>query len=260
VPRIAALLVALALPWAAAVARAADAEIDADGAVANATNAFEYRDFKKVIDVLKPWLHPPRIQNRDQRIAARRLLGVSLHVEGDVAGAREEFSQLLLEDPTHKLDPFVVPPPVIETFEAVRREMKPTLDRILRERGQRLEDPSLPRVVVVATANRFVALAPFGVPQFQLDEPGLGITFLSVQAAALAANVTGYFRAKAIHDAGGNDSAWLAVMYGGLVAFGVSWVASAILGNVELADYNKVLLQAPPRGAPPPGGVLTLTF
>jgi hypothetical protein len=242
-----ALLIALACVSRTAEAADAPTDAEADAAVALATNAFEYRDFKKVVEALTPWLHPPRITNTKTRITARRLLGVSLHVLGEISGAKEEFSQLLLEDPLHKLDPFVVPPPVIETFETVRKEMKPTLDRVLKERGQN-PDPEPPKkTVLVPAASRVVAFLPGGFPQFQLEETGLGFTFLAVQAIAFVANVLSYARGRAIHDSGGDDRTWVGVQYVSLGIFGAAWATSAILGNNDLSTYNKDLMKEPPK-------------
>lgn len=220
---------------------------DAESAVQLATDAFEYRDFKKVVEVLTPWLHPPHIEDRALRISARQLLGVSLHVLGQRSEAKEEFGQLLLEDPTHKLDPFVVPPPVVQAFEEVRRQMKPTLDRVLKERGLQPEAPR-PALVLVPVPNAFVGLLPFGLPQFQLDEPRAGAAFLGLEVAGLAANVAGYLRGRAVQESGASPTVWIAAQYAGLGVFVASWAVSAALGTAAIAERTRALLIEPPRG------------
>src|SRR5688572_10779742 len=103
---------------------AAFAQDEPKDAVQLARAAFEFRDFQKVVDILEPWIRPMKILDPALKIEARSLAGVSLHLLGRTDGARVEFGELLLLDPKHQLDPFVVPPEVIATFEAVRKELK----------------------------------------------------------------------------------------------------------------------------------------
>ncbi|MCK6550942.1 hypothetical protein L6R52_34210 [Myxococcota bacterium] len=254
---------------------------DPASAVKIARAAFEYRDFQRVVDLLRPWVHPPRISDRALMIDARRLLGVAFHVLGDITASREEFGQLLLQDPRHELDPFTVPPKVIETFEAVRREMKPALDRLLAEQGSVRAVPE-PRVdltaryVPVALPSRWITLVPGGVPQLAMDQPEWGVALGTAQLVGLAANVGGYFLA----DAAANEAyrsnvwpeddpayrRWRTVMYAGLGWAVASYVASVVLGNVTFEGHTRAELdraaaagEGPPRAALGPGG-LSFTF
>ena len=63
----------------------------------------------------------------DERIAARELLGLSSYLAKDSDKARAAFTDLLLQAPKHVLDPFSVAPPIIEFFEAIRKELEPQL-------------------------------------------------------------------------------------------------------------------------------------
>lgn len=246
------LIAASLIVWAApALAQEVPAEVTtATAAVAHASNAFEYRDFTKVVEVLSPWVHPPRITDRALMITARRLLGISFHVLGDQASAKEEFGQLLMADPAHKLDPFVVPPKVIETFEAVRQSMKPALDRILAERGTKVDPDTGPKkLVVVAVPHPITTFAPFGIPQFVLDEPVGGAVFLSLQAAFLTANFASYFRAKAVDARSQEFQTFRFVQYAALFAFAATWAVSAYLANTSLAEHNRQLLAGPEKSA-----------
>jgi hypothetical protein len=225
-------------------------DTDAQRAVQLAENAFEYRDFQRVVDVLTPWLHPAmRMAETKQRIAARNLLGISLHVLGRVSEAKEEFSQLLQDDPLHRLDPFVVPPQVIETFESVRLDMKATLDRLLKERGQKVDTPDEgpKRAIIVQVPPRFVLFAPFGFPQFALDENGLGAVLGSMQAVALVANFAPYLLPR--QPEGSAALTGLRVMqYAGLIGFFATWGTSVFWAQ---SSYEAMARAGDSKGATP---------
>jgi hypothetical protein len=208
-------------------------DAEARHAVEQAANAFEYRDFQRVVDVLTPWIHPAlRIADAKQRIVARRLLGITLHVLGKVPEAKEEFSQLLQDDPLHRLDPAVVPPQVIETFETVRTDMKPTLERLLKERGQKPDPPDEgpKKVVVVQVPPRFVLFAPLGFPQIALDEIGLGVALGAIQAVALVANIAPFLLPR--QPEGSTALTGLRVMqYAGLIGFFATYGVSIVLAQ-----------------------------
>lgn len=165
----------LALPAAAEPTEGGGAEAgvpaDEARALSLATSAFEYRDFKRVVEILEPWVKPPRIVDPGRRKEAHRLLGVSHHILGNKERAEEELSQLLLADPEHRLDPFVVPPAVIETFDRVRERMRPLLDDLARQ------NPKTPpkKLPGLALSSPLFAYAPFGLSHFlALDAPEWG--------------------------------------------------------------------------------------
>jgi hypothetical protein len=238
----------MGLSWAlmaVCVAQAADAPTtDPAVAIRYAQNAFEYRDFPKVVEVLWPWLHPPRLREEARLVQARELLGVSLHLVGRTEDAREEFTALLLRDPDHALDPFTVPPDVIQAFETVKRQMEPTL-RSLRERRP-LEVPAQPRERVVELRlvelpHWSVTILPFGVPQFVLDRPGWGASFAAVQVAGLGLNVAAFARAESLEaDSEGHDR-WVAVQYVGLGVALCGYAGSLVQANNRLRSKREAL-------------------
>jgi hypothetical protein len=222
------------------------AEPEAEKAVLTAKNAFEYRDFEAVEKALDPWLHPPKIASPKLMVDARRLMGVSRHVLGNVPSAKEEFAQLLLLDPRHQLDPVVIPPQVIATFEEVRAEMKDTLNRILAERGEKpLVDETGPtKIEVRVVPSPAIALIPFGGPQFALDQPGLGVLFAATQAGGMFVNSYFYFlAAKEDSKERGerSEAAYqrsLAIMFTGLGVWVASYVVSAVLALAEVGERS----------------------
>jgi hypothetical protein len=238
------LVCALVSFGASEVARAEGECADTGQAVQLATNAFEYRDFGQVVEVLKPCLHPSvRVADPKQRITARRLLGISLHVLGDTAGAKEEFAQLLQDDPQHVLDKAAVPPKVVATFETVRAEMKETLDRILKERGQRVDPDEPKKTVLVAVPPRWTLFAPFGVPQLSMDETSLGVVLGGIQAATLGANIVAWRLAVDAQRGGSAYTQLTVLQYGMLAGFLATWVVSALLGNKSF-DERQAAIEA----------------
>jgi hypothetical protein len=80
-----------------------------------------------------PQLTPP------EAVEAYRILGISEYQLGDKRAARAAFVNLLSFDPDYALDPFLVPPPIVEFFDAVKKEHEPALAP-LRERRRELAE------------------------------------------------------------------------------------------------------------------------
>ncbi|MEM1022344.1 MAG: hypothetical protein AAGD10_12470 [Myxococcota bacterium] len=235
-----------ALSLAVCVGQTAAPSTDPEAAIRYAQNAFEYRDFPKVVEVLWPWLHPPRMQDEARLVRARELLGVSLHLVGRVEDAREEFTALLLRDPDHGLDPFTVPPDVIQSFETVKQQMEPTL-RTLRERRP-LEPPAAPiepqvRLELVEVPHWSVTLLPFGAPQFVLDRPAWGATLLSVQLAGLGLNLAAFARASDLPADSAEFDRWVTLQYVGLGVAVAGYVSSVVHANNRLRTKREALLR-----------------
>jgi hypothetical protein len=219
--------------------------LDEPGALRLARAAFEYRDFARVLALLEPWLRPPRIVDRERRRDANRLVGVSAHVLGDVRRAEDAFAQALLADPSVELDPFVVPPPVIETFERVRASMGAVLRAEPTPRGAPRASDGL--------APRFVAWSPLGLGHFAaLDAPVSGSLWLALQLGGLATNVTAFWIARGyagpdgyLGDPGDRaalDRANVALGVGAAVFF-VGWLGSAIHGDALWTERRDARLE-----------------
>lgn len=233
-----------------------DPVAEAAAAVRLAKAAFEYRDFQKVVDTLDPWLHPPRIVDDALEVRARELLGVSLHVLGKPDAAADEFALLLKLDPDHELDPFVVPPRVMQTFEEVRAKMKPALDARRRDNVRSRPLPEAKAQVetrVISLPNPAFAFLPFGVPQFAAEEPAWGLFWASAQTATLALNIVAYVLARR-ELAGPSFDAWRITQYASLAAFAGTWAGGSAHG---LTQIQALRARAEADSATPPR---TLSF
>ncbi len=208
-----------------------------------AESAFEYRDFKLVVQVLGPWLNPPRILDEKLLIKAHKLMGISRHVLGSTEEAKGEFGRLLRLSPKHKLDAFVVPPNIIATFEAVRVEMKDVLEAILKQRGEgptKVEPPK--PVELVMLPDRWITFLPAGVPQFALDQTTWGVLWGSLQVLGLATNISAFFlaRDRLVADENNNvllpPSEFLVAQYVGAGVALTAYVISVVQGNLQLSS------------------------
>lgn len=247
-------------PTGAPSTTAAELGLEAARALRMASDAFEYRDFDKVVEILRPWVHPPRIARPASMVEARRLLGIALHIRGDVPGAREEFAQALLVAPELALDPFAVPPAVIQTFEAVRREMSPVLEPRPPPSGAGTTELRL-----IELPDPAVAWLPFGAAQLFVleDQAAWGATWLGLQLVGLALNVGGYLRARSLSAGPGLApsevdafNAALVLMYSGAGLAAAGYVGSVVQGHLAVeAD-----VEARRAAASPPGPAVWFGF
>jgi hypothetical protein len=106
------------------------------------------------------------------------MLGICFALLDQRREAAREFSSLLSIDPDHELDPFEVPPPVVDVFDAQRAAMKARLAEIRRARERAREDfvgdeggVLVERQTTVRTTPWAAAFLPFGLAQLANGEP-----------------------------------------------------------------------------------------
>ena len=186
------------VPLLLALSLAAPAELK------RAKDRFEFGAWADCAGTLRPWLAREPVLSDEEAAEAWRLLGLSEYNLGDRAAARTAFVNLLSFDPDYKLDPFLVPPPIVDFFDKVKREHEPELaplrerKRALREQ-QRLAEEAKRRLLAEEQARngpptRMVRVQertyllnwlPFGAGQFQNDQKKKG-TALAVGQVTLA--------------------------------------------------------------------------
>jgi tetratricopeptide (TPR) repeat protein len=152
-------------------------------------------------------------------IEAWRILGLSEYQLGNKVAARAAFVQLLSIDPDQVLDPFLVPPPVVDFFDNVRAEAEPELAP-LRERKKQLKEQERladearrrllaeelirsgpPSKVILVQEHIFLLnFLPFGVGQFQNGDTTKGIIIAVSQVILGAVNIGAIFAHNAIAD------------------------------------------------------------
>ncbi len=172
-------------------------------------HSYVYGDYPGVISRLTPLVEPVvLLADRGQLMEAYQLLGLShsfLRSKEDPTHeqrARHFFEKLIRLDPSYELNPALVPPDTILLYKNVRDGLAEELERerqeILRrqrEAEERLRMAGASQVVVEKRRNsRWVAVVPFGVGQFQNDQPVAGALFLGGEVLAVSLSV-GFFAA-----------------------------------------------------------------
>jgi tetratricopeptide (TPR) repeat protein len=143
-----------------------------------------------------------------EAVDAYRMLAISEYQLGDLSQARSAFVNLLSWDPDFTLDPFLVPPPIVELLDQVKRDNEEAL-KPLRERRralkeqQRLADDAKRRLLMeeqirtgpptklVRVQERLYLFnwMPFGAGQFQNGDRVKGTAIAAGQVTAGLVNL-----------------------------------------------------------------------
>jgi len=192
-------------------------QLEGEDAVAEqvrlAQRDFEYGDYAKVGQRLAGLVEVGRFQTPELRARAYSLLGEALLLQSPPreAEAHRAFLELLFLDPDTELDPFYVPPRVIEFFEREKKELEPQIAplraqrraekqarrRAFEEEAQRRRQeeaerrlrsiqPNVERTVV--QHEFWVSLLPFGLGQLQNGDRTLGYTLATLEVIFGAAS------------------------------------------------------------------------
>jgi len=173
-----------------------------------AKDRFEFGQYADAAGTLRRFLATDPQLTDDEAVEAYRMLGIAEYQLGDQPQARTAFVNLLSRDPDYALDPFLVPPAIVEFFDRVKRENEPALAplrerrRMLREQ-QRLADEAKRRLLaeeqartgpptkVVRVQERLYLLnwIPLGAGQFQNGEKAKGTAIAAGQIAAALVNI-----------------------------------------------------------------------
>ena len=104
-----------------------------------ARDRFEFGAYADCAGTLRQYLATDPPLSEAQAVDAYRMLGISEYHLGDLAQARAAFVNLLSFDPEFALDAFLVPPPIVDFFDRVKKENEPALAP-LRQRRRELRD------------------------------------------------------------------------------------------------------------------------
>ena len=176
-----------------------------------ARDRFEFGAYAEAAGSLRQLLAGDPDLTEAEFVDAYRVLGISEYHLGDLAQARSAFVNLLSHDPDFSLDPFLVPPAIVEFFDRVKKEHEPALGP-LRERKralqaeQRLADEAKrrllaedlarhgppARIVRVERHHYFFNWLPLGAGQFQNGHKSKGTAIAAGQVLLGAANITAF--------------------------------------------------------------------
>lgn len=184
-----------------------------------ARDRFEFGAYADCAGTLRKYLASDPPLTDEQMVDAYRLLGISEFHLGDQAEARAAFVNLLSFDPEFALDPFLVPPPIVDFFDRVKREHEPALAplrerrRELREQ-QRLADEAKRRLLAEEQARtgpptKLIRVQervylfnwlPLGAGQFQNGDRAKGTAILSGQVLLGLVNLGAIFAHNQVAD------------------------------------------------------------
>ena len=173
-----------------------------------AKDRFEFGQYADAAGTLRRFLGTDPQLTDDEAVEAYRMLGIAEYQLGDQPQARTAFVNLLSRDPDYALDPFLVPPAIVEFFDRVKRENEPALAplrerrRMLREQ-QRLADEAKRRLLaeeqartgpptkVIRVQHRLYLFnwMPLGAGQFQNGDRAKGTAIAAGQVVAGVVNI-----------------------------------------------------------------------
>lgn len=136
---------------------------------------------------------------------ARGLYTIALHGLKRPNDAKQQFKQLLLNDPTFTPSPAEYPPEVIRLFTEAKKEVEDhiTARTVAAQKKQKDYESSVKAYdawvdetekvarteTVIVERSRLIASVPFGVGQFQNDSVALGVVFLSLELGFLTTSL-----------------------------------------------------------------------
>ncbi len=172
-----------------------------------AKNAYVYGNYGDAIRRFRQLLYPlpGRLRSPSLRREAHKYLGISYYYlylrtrqKKFRRSTERELTLYLLRSPNTRLDPLLYPPNLIDFFNRIRLKNKRRLEELLRKRRQRRN--AVPIQVVrlymekhVFRYSPWLAMIPFGTPQFIARQPEKGGLLLGGQVLALGINITAYF-------------------------------------------------------------------
>lgn len=198
------------LALAAAMFIAAPAHADGRAELEKARAAYLARNYPEAEERLRALVDPRTgLKERALVSQARMYLGAVLLAEGRREQAVDVFEKLVLEDPTFDPDPLSFPGDVINTFIDTRAQLaeriknaaataaKLEAERKAREEAEREKQRIWLEKVkaqaqeekITVRNSRLVACLPFGIGQFQNDQPLLGWIFLGTESALVAGTI-----------------------------------------------------------------------
>lgn len=209
----------------------------------DAVNAFRYQDFDYAIPRLRALLYPKVRLERAREWKAREFLGAALWWSGKKAEALDEFTALLVRNPTARLDPASYPPQIIKDFETLRSN----LVRLGVLRPGQKPRPERPRATTFEPPL-MLTFFPLGVGQFANGQTGKGFAFLGTEAVLGGGSVAMYLYNRDEGLSGRSSTPWRTaqVVSGGLFWAVAAWgIVDAIVVRSDLVAAARQRLKAP---------------
>jgi hypothetical protein len=108
-----------------------------------ARDRFEFGAYADAAGTLRQLLAGTPKLTQQEMVDAYRMLGIAEFQLGDKLQARSAFVNLLSLEPDYSLDAFLIPPPIVEFFDAVKKEHEPALEPLREHRRELMEQQRL---------------------------------------------------------------------------------------------------------------------
>jgi hypothetical protein len=210
-----------------------------------ARHKFEQGDYAAASALLRPLVDAGVFGDAADRNEALRLYGVASFLEGRRGDAEGAFTALLVHDSNARLDAALYPPDVVAFFDAIRAR----------------REAELARTAHKARKHFVLTLIPFGVGQFQNDQPRKGWILAGLEGALVISATTTFILLKNNEQQGHtfSDTSEARTLRNVNLASVVALGATAAYGLIDAIYYYQRGEQEPTTRAtavPVPGGVL----
>ncbi|MEE2757591.1 MAG: hypothetical protein VYA30_13125 [Myxococcota bacterium] len=175
--------------------------VDAKRRLRDAKSTFDFGEYQTTIDKLTPAIEPEvLLADRQDLIDAYTLLGLSHYFLGKQGSAQAYFERLIEYHPDAALDPVKTPPPAVSFFQDIRERLAKEIaakkelrrQQLALEEKRRREANTIRYRRDIQIRSRIAAFLPFGVGQFQNQEPVFGSILLGSQVAALSVSLASF--------------------------------------------------------------------
>ncbi len=235
------------------------------GKLGLARKAFREGNYDALVSLLEGIANDLRA--KDDKSEALELLGTGYFFEAQNAKTvdqrnilidrtKDAFWLLLQEDPDHHLDEFLFPASIVEVFTDVLTEHKSELDALKKTKTENDGSPGV--LYIERNVERkiwAINLMPFGMGQFQNEQPVKGTLFAVVQTLSLGINIASFLTIESLRNSDngrfstepdGGDFAqallWRNIMWVSLGVFVASY-AGSVWDGINFFQETKVRIR-----------------
>jgi hypothetical protein len=178
-------------------------------------NSYEGERYKECIDRFSEMLRggaPTELKDKTLQLRARMYLATCLFADKREPDAEKQMEKVVVDDPRFFPDRAAFPAKIIDRFTDVRGRMREEIDRLERERLAKEEEERREREeakrreaarlvmlerlareeLFIRQNSRWVALAPFGVGQFQNNQRTIAWSLLGTEVALAGASIASF--------------------------------------------------------------------
>ena len=156
--------------------------------------AFQKNDCKAVIQLVGNRDLSREMEDESQFTEAYRLLAICYFRSGLSLEAERELKNLLFIKPNYELDGFSTPPPLLNTFQELKKQTLEKSKELEKAKEKASDKPLMTEKETVYRRNSItLRFLPFGLSQFENSQTTKGALLAAAQTSFLGANVGLYW-------------------------------------------------------------------